>query len=65
MAIVFKKEWHPFTEDELKHANAIKDVAEDLYNLIDMVQSSREREVAKVKLEESVMWAMRAISQSR
>ncbi|HTP95503.1 MAG TPA: hypothetical protein VMK05_06610 [Burkholderiales bacterium] len=64
MALVFPKEVRQFSDDEKKHTDAIKDVAEDLHNLIDMVPGSREREIAKTRLEEAVMWAIRAIARS-
>jgi hypothetical protein len=64
MSVVFKKELRAFSPDEMQHANAIKDLAEDLYNLIDMVPNSRERDTAKIRLEEAVMWTLRAISGS-
>jgi hypothetical protein len=61
MATVFHKEQRVLTDEERNLANQIKVVAQDLYDLIDMAPPSRDRDAAKMRLEESVMWAMKAI----
>jgi hypothetical protein len=62
MSPVFRKEQRHLTADERQQVNSIKQLAEDLHDLIDMLPPSRARDIAQVKLEESVMWAVKAIS---
>jgi hypothetical protein len=62
MSPVFRKEQRHLTADERQQVNSIKQLAEDLHDLIDMLPPSRARDIAQVKLEESVMWAVKAVS---
>ena len=64
MSPVFRKEQRHLTADEREQVNSIKQLAEDLHDLIDMLQPSRDRDIAQVKLEESVMWSVKAVSDS-
>lgn len=62
MSPVFRKEQRHLTADERQQVNSMKQLAEDLHDLIDMLPPSRARDIAQVKLEESVMWAVKAVS---
>jgi hypothetical protein len=64
MPSVFRKEQRNLNEEELTLANHIKEMAEDLHDVIDMLPSSRARDIAKVRLEECVMWTMKAIAEA-
>lgn len=62
MPTVFRKEQRHLTAEEHLQLNNIKQLAEDLHNLIDMLRASRSRDIAQVKLQECVMWAEKAVS---
>ena len=62
MSPVFRKEQRHLTVDERHQVNAIKQLAEDLHDVIDMLPASRSRDIAQIKLEESIMWSIKAIS---
>jgi hypothetical protein len=62
MSPVFRKEQRHLTADERQQVNSIKQLAEDLHDLIDMLPPSRARDIAQVKLEECVMWSVKAVS---
>lgn len=64
MTNVFKKEQRKFSPSEQEFVNDLRSIAEELNDRIDMIAPSRERDIAKVKLEECVMWAVKAVSQS-
>ncbi len=64
MSPVFRKEQRHLTADERHQVNAMKQLAEDLHDVIDMLPPSRARDLAQIKLEESVMWSIKAISDS-
>ena len=61
MTTVFHKDQRTLTDEERELANQIKAVAQDLHDLLDMVQPSRDREAAMMRLQECVMWALKAI----
>jgi hypothetical protein len=65
MSPVFRKEQRHLTAEERQQANEIKQLAEDLHNVIDMLPASRARDLAQVKLEECVMWSVKALSDGR
>ena len=65
MSPVFRKEQRHLTTEERQQANDVKQLAEDLHDLIDMLPASRARDLAQIKLEESVMWALKALSEAR
>ena len=46
----------------LEEMNRIKALAEDLHGLVDGLGSCREFSVAKTKIEEAVMWAVKGIA---
>jgi hypothetical protein len=64
MTTLFPKQLRELSEEELQLSHEIKDLAGDLHDLIDMIPSSREREAAIFRLEECIMWAMKAISRA-
>ena len=61
MATVFHKDQRALTDEERDLANQIKAIAQDLHDLLDMVPPSRDREAAMMRLQECVMWALKAI----
>lgn len=66
MTNVFRKEYKELTESQIKLSNDIKDTAQKLYDLYGSAESSgtagREVALAKTKLEESVMWAIKGVT---
>ncbi len=62
MSPVFRKEQRHLTADEHAQVNNIKQLAEDLHDLIDMLPASAARDIAKVKLQECMMWAEKAVA---
>ena len=64
MSTTFRKELRKLSPNELELVHGIKSAAEDLYERIDMANPSRERDIAKQKLEECVMWAVKAVANS-
>ena len=65
MSPVFRKEQRHLTAEERQQANEIKQLAEDLHDVIDMLPASRARDLAQIKLEECVMWSVKALSDVR
>lgn len=65
MPHAFPKEQRILNDEERNLVNHIKEMAEDLHNVIDMLPNSRERDLAKVRLEECVMWTVKAIVDAR
>lgn len=65
---VFRKEYRPLNEAEKVHLDVLKDKAQELYNIIqdygpiEGVHQSREKSLAKTKLEESIMWAVKDVT---
>lgn len=59
---VFRKEYRELTEDEKAHVENVKTAAEVLYDHIEAMKDGREKSIAKTKLEESVMWAVKGIT---
>jgi hypothetical protein len=62
MSPVFRKEQRRLNDEERQLVNHIKQLAEDLHDVIDMMPASRPRDIARIKLEECVMWSVKAIS---
>ena len=58
----FRKEQRHLTADERQQVNDLKQLAEDLHDMIDMLPASRSRDIAQIKLEECVMWSMKAVA---
>lgn len=62
MPYTFRKEQRILNEEERTLVNHIKEMAQDLHDVIDMLPKSRARDIAKDRLEECVMWTMKAIA---
>ncbi len=60
MSDVFRKEYKPLSDESKQRMVEIKDKAEELYSLIG--DGTREMALARTKLEESVMWAVKSIT---
>ena len=54
--------WAPLFGQQI---NDLKQLAEDLHDLIDMLPASRARDIAQIRLEECVMWSAKAQSDAR
>jgi hypothetical protein len=65
MSPVFRKEQRHLTVEERQQINDLKQLAEDLHDLIDMLPASRARDIAQIRLEECVMWSVKAQSDAR
>ncbi len=61
----FRTEQRKLAHDEQQLVNDIRAAAEELYERIDMIHPGRERDLAKTRLEECFMWAVKAVSASR
>lgn len=59
---VFRKEYRQLSDTEKAHLESLKDKAQELYDLIESVEDSREKSLAKTHLEESIMWAVKKIT---
>lgn len=59
---LFRHKYRQLTEDEKMHMEAIKDMALALHMFMKDIGDSREMSLAKTKLEESVMWAVKHIT---
>lgn len=59
---VFRQQYRELNAYEKAQVNEIKDVADVLYELFSQLNSSRESSLAKTKLEEAVMWAVKHIT---
>lgn len=64
MADTFRKEYSPLTEEQKAEMLAIKEKAEELEALFikSMQREPRLMAVAKTHLEDSVMWAVKAVT---
>lgn len=60
---VMRHEYRKLTDDEKTNMQAIKDMGLIFYEAIDKIGSSRELSLAKTKVEEAVMWAVKHITQ--
>lgn len=61
----FRKFYKPLSDAEISFMGTIKDHARDLYFLIDscpISHDNRMNSLAKTKLEEAVMWAVKSIT---
>ncbi len=63
---VFRPQYRDLSEEETKLIGDIKDKAGELYDLINKAQlaggGTREMALAKTNLEQSVMWAVKAVT---
>jgi hypothetical protein len=59
---VMRHEYRVLSDEEKNAMRAVKDLGFELHNLIDSIGSSRELSIAKTKIEEAVMWAVKHIT---
>jgi hypothetical protein len=59
---VMRHEYRVLNDQEKLQMQSIKDKGLELHNVIDMIGSSREVALAKTKLEEAVMWAVKHLT---
>jgi hypothetical protein len=64
MSSVFRKEQRYLSPKEREQVNEIKQLAQDLHDIIDMLPPSLARDIAQTRLQECVMWSVRTISDS-
>ena len=62
MSDVFRKAYRQLSTEELAILGRIKATAEALYDQFELISAGRETSLAKTKLEESVMWAVKAVT---
>lgn len=58
----FRKEYRPLTSQEKAQMDEVKNRAEGLLELLSSINGGREIALAKTKLEEAVMWAVKSIT---
>ncbi len=54
--------YRPLSEEEQQQMTDLKSSADHLLGLIEAVPAGREQSLAKTKLEEAVMWAVKSIT---
>ena len=59
---VMRMEYRPLTADQSAQILAVKGNAASLYGFLGTLGQSRELSLAKTKLEESVMWAIKHLT---
>lgn len=59
---VMRHAYRVLTDDEKASMQAVKDKGLELHSLIDSIGSTRELSLAKTKVEEAVMWAVKHIT---
>jgi len=59
---VMRHEYRVLTEDEKDMMKAVKDQGVEFYELCTHIGNSREMSLAKTKIEEAVMWAVKHIT---
>lgn len=63
MENVFRPDYRELSDDEKQLVSDLKDKANELFLIIDgVLGQGRELAIAKTKLEESVMWAVKGIT---
>lgn len=62
MENIFRKQYRELSVDEKALLESIKDKAQELFSLYPSDKPSRELALAKTKLEEIVMWAVKGIT---
>ena len=60
---VMRHTYRVLSDDEKRQMQNIKDAGFEFWNLIHSIGQSRELSLAKTKIEESVMWAVKHITQ--
>lgn len=59
---VMRHEYRVLSDEEKQQMQAIKDKGLELHSLFESVGTSREMALAKTKVEEAVMWAVKHIT---
>ncbi len=59
---VMRHEYRVLTDAEKLNMQAIKDYGRGFYELCDQIGASREMSLAKTKIEEAVMWAVKHLT---
>ena len=59
---VMRHQYRVLTDEEKADMTAVKDAGLAMHSLLDEIGSSREISLAKTKVEEAVMWAVKAIT---
>jgi len=57
-----KEEWKPLTDEQKTNVAEIKELGNKFYHGLTCLKPSREVSIAKTKIEEAVMWAVRHIT---
>ena len=57
-----RKEYRVLTDAEKANMTKVKDMGQSLFDFIDGLGGSRELSLAKTKVEEAVMWAVKHIT---
>jgi hypothetical protein len=59
---VMRHEYRVLTNEEKDQMRAVKDIGKTYYDLCNRIGQSRELSLAKTKIEEAVMWAVKHIT---
>jgi hypothetical protein len=59
---VMRQKYRVLSEDEKVHMQVVKDVGQELHEVISNLGDSRELSIAKTRVEEAVMWAVKHIT---
>jgi len=59
---VMRQQYKKLTEDDQNKMLNVKKLGREFYKYIDSLEPSRENSIAKTKIEEAVMWAVKAIT---
>lgn len=62
MSNVVRPIYRELTDDEKSLVNSLKDQASVLYSTIESIPDGREKSLAKTKLEEAIMWAVKGVT---
>ena len=63
MSVVFRRAYRLLTDEEKARIDAIKVKAGELHELVAALGQTRELSLAKTKIEEAVMWAVKHATQ--
>lgn len=61
---VMNKEPKKLSTEQIKNIGLIKSIGNGFHEMLDLLPVNREISLAKTKLEESVMWAVKGVSNS-
>jgi hypothetical protein len=59
---VFRPTYRTLSFEEKQYVDAVKNSAEALYTLLESIPDPRAKALARTKLEECVMWAVKGIT---